>query len=638
MDNVPVSLPGQEPLELKTPELETATAAARRGFWLLDRAVDLILGLGLAAELLLVLAGVISRAVFDVGLLWVDEISKIALSVIAFVGGAAAYRERQHTILQVALEVLPPRARGYILASAEWTVILVAGTVGFVTVPLIQARSYEVSPVLGLSGIWNGVPLAAGLALIVLYALGRLAIQPARLPVLTTGAGAMVLGLVTAVGHSVWAPWISADDALPLGLGLFLLSVLLAIPVGFALLIGCIVYLSVSGAAFLVAVPQNMLDGIGYFVLLALPFFILAGLIMERGGISLRLVRFVLAAVGHVRGGLLHVMVVSMYLVSGLSGSKIADVAAVGAVTRSMLEREGYSREEGASVLSVSAAMGETIPPSLPMLLLGSITTVSIGALFVGGLVPAAAVALCIMALIWLRARRSGQHAKTRFSWPALRASAVGAILPLLLPILLFAGILSGAATPTEVSSFAVVYGLLLAVILYRELRLAAVWALLVDAAILSGMVLFIVAAASAFSWTLTVAMLPQQLVGLVDLLHDSRPLFLLATIALMIVAGAMLEGLPALLILAPLLMPIAVRIGIDPIHYAMVLLIAMGTGAFMPPVGIGFYIACAICRSSVEASARAMLPYLGVLLLGLLLVAFVPWLTLAVPDLVLPR
>jgi tripartite ATP-independent transporter DctM subunit len=630
MDSVPVSL--------AAPETRMPAAASQQGWRLLDRAVDLILGLGLASELLLVVAGVISRAVFDVGLLWVDEVSKIALAVIAFVGGAAAYRDRQHTVLQIALKVLPPGARDYVLAWAEWTVVLVAGSLGYVTVPLIEARSDEVSPILGLSGFWNALPLAAGLVLTVLYALGRLATQPARLPVLVTGAFAIALELVMTAGHPVWASWIPAGAALPLGLGLFLLAVLLAIPVGFALLVGCIVYLSVSGEAFLVAAPQNMLDGVGYFILLALPFFILAGLIMERGGISLRLVRFVLAAVGHVRGGLLHVMVLSMYLVSGLSGSKIADVAAVGAMTRSMLEREGYSLEEGASVLAVSAAMGETIPPSLPMLLLGSITTVSIGALFVGGLVPAAAVALCIMALIWFRARRSGQHAKTRFSWPALRVSAAGAILPMVLPVLLFAGILSGVATPTEVSSFAVLYGLALAVILYRELRPAEVWALLVDAATVSGMVLFVVAAASAFSWTLTVAMLPQQLVGLIDLLHDSRPLFLLATIALMIVAGAALEGLPALLILAPLLMPIAVRIGVDPIHYAMVLLIAMGAGAFMPPVGIGFYIACAVCRSNVESSARAMLPYLGVLLLGLLLVAFVPWLTLAVPNLVLSR
>jgi tripartite ATP-independent transporter DctM subunit len=630
MDSVPVSL--------AAPETRMPAAASQQGWRLLDRAVDLILGLGLASELLLVVAGVISRAVFDVGLLWVDEVSKIALAVIAFVGGAAAYRDRQHTVLQIALKVLPPGARDYVLAWAEWTVVLVAGSLGYVTVPLIEARSDEVSPILGLSGFWNALPLAAGLVLTVLYALGRLATQPARLPVLVTGAFAIALELVMTAGHPVWASWIPAGAALPLGLGLFLLAVLLAIPIGFALLVGCIVYLSVSGEAFLVAAPQNMLDGVGYFILLALPFFILAGLIMERGGISLRLVRFVLAAVGHVRGGLLHVMVLSMYLVSGLSGSKIADVAAVGAVTRSMLEREGYSLEEGASVLAVSAAMGETIPPSLPMLLLGSITTVSIGALFVGGLVPAAAVALCIMALIWFRARRSGQHAKTRFSWPALRVSAAGAILPMVLPVLLFAGILSGVATPTEVSSFAVLYGLALAVILYRELRPAEVWALLVDAATVSGMVLFVVAAASAFSWTLTVAMLPQQLVGLIDLLHDSRPLFLLATIALMIVAGAALEGLPALLILAPLLMPIAVRIGVDPIHYAMVLLIAMGAGAFMPPVGIGFYIACAVCRSNVESSARAMLPYLGVLLLGLLLVAFVPWLTLAVPNLVLSR
>jgi tripartite ATP-independent transporter DctM subunit len=604
---------------------------------LLDRAVDFVLGLSLASELLMVVAGVISRALFDVGLLWVDEVSKIALSVIAFIGGAAAYRQRQHTILQVILNFLPPASRPYLLAAAEWIVVLVAGILGCVSLPLIAARADEVTPILGLSGIWSGVPLLGGLLLITLYALRHLATKEAG-PALLTGAGAAILCLLAIFGQPVWSQWLTEDVALPLGLGLFLLAVLLAVPVGFALLVGSIVYLFVSGAAFLVAIPQNMLDGVGYFVLLALPFFILAGLIMERGGISLRLVRFVFAAVGHVRGGLLQVMVVSMYLVSGLSGSKIADVAAVGSVTRSMLEREGYSLVEGASVLSVSAAMGETIPPSLPMLLLGSITSVSIGALFVGGLVPAAAVASCIMTLIYFRARRSGDRPTSRFSWPVLASTGVQAILPMLLPVLLFFGILSGVATPTEVSSFAVVYGLLLAVLLYRALRPAAIWALLVDAAVMSGMVLFIVAAASAFSWTLTIAMLPQQLVGLIGLLHESRPLFLLATIALMIVAGAALEGLPALLILAPLLMPIAVRIGVDPIHYSMVLLIAMGTGAFMPPVGIGFYITCAVCRSNVEATARVMLPYLAVLLLGLLLVAFVPWLTLAVPNLVLSR
>jgi tripartite ATP-independent transporter DctM subunit len=353
---------------------------------------------------------------------------------------------------------------------------------------------------------------------------------------------------------------------------------------------------------------------------------------MERGGISLRLVRFVHSLVGHFRGGLLQVMVASMYLVSGISGSKIADVAAVGSVMRDMLRREKYSLDEGASVLAASAAMGETVPPSIPMLLLGSITSVSIAALFLGGLMPAAVIALCIMILIFVRSRRSGRERTPRARWGAIGRAGLGATLPLLMPVILFAGILSGAATPTEVSTFAVIYGLLLACLLYREMTLRQVWQAVIDCSILSGMVLFIVATASTFAWTLTVAQLPQRLIGVVSTLHDSQALFLLSTIVLMIVAGAILEGLPALLILAPLLMPIAVQVGVNPVHYSMILLIAMGTGAFMPPVGIGFYICCAICKSSIETSSRAMVPYLAVLLIGLLIVAFIPWLTLALP------
>jgi tripartite ATP-independent transporter DctM subunit len=266
------------------------------------------------------------------------------------------------------------------------------------------------------------------------------------------------------------------------------------------------------------------------------------------------------------------------------------------------------------------------------MLLLGSITSVSIAALFLGGLMPAAVIALCIMILIFVRSRRSGRERTPRARWGAIGRAGLGATLPLLMPVILFAGILSGAATPTEVSTFAVIYGLLLACLLYREMTLRQVWQAVIDCSILSGMVLFIVATASTFAWTLTVAQLPQRLIGVVSTLHDSQALFLLSTIVLMIVAGAILEGLPALLILAPLLMPIAVQVGVNPVHYSMILLIAMGTGAFMPPVGIGFYICCAICKSSIETSSRAMVPYLAVLLIGLLIVAFIPWLTLALP------
>jgi tripartite ATP-independent transporter DctM subunit len=381
----------------------------------------------------------------------------------------------------------------------------------------------------------------------------------------------------------------------------------------------------------MVALPQNMVDGTGNFVLLALPFFIFAGLIMERGGISLRLVQFVHALVGHLRGGLLHVMVMSMYLVSGLSGSKTADVAAVGSVMRDMLKKEGYAAAEGAAVLAASAAMGETVPPSIAMLVLGSVTTLSMAALFIGGLVPAAVVAACLMALIFVRTRRTASHPR-RAPLRVMAASGVRAILPLLMPVILFAGILFGVATPTEVSTFAVVYGLILSCIVYRELDFRTFVQTVLDSAMLAGMVLFILAAASGFSWTLTVAYLPQRLVDLLHGINDNTTLFMIGSIVLLIVIGSLLEGLPALIILAPLLLPIAGGIGLSELHYGIVLLIAMGVGAFLPPAGVGFYVACAIMRTDIEGASRAMIPYLVVLIAGLLIVAFVPWFTVFLP------
>jgi tripartite ATP-independent transporter DctM subunit len=452
--------------------------------------------------------------------------------------------------------------------------------------------------------------------------------------VLAVGSAFFAAIVALAATREAWRAWFAGDAALGLALGLFFGTVLIGLPVGFALLLGTIGFLYASGTVPMIALAQNMVDGTGNFVLLALPFFIFAGMIMEKGGISARLVRFVHTLVGHLPGGLLQVMVVSMYIVSGLSGAKTADVAAVGAVLRDMLRREGYSLEQSAAVLASSAAMGETVPPSIAMLVLGSVTSVSVGALFVAGLVPAAVVAACLMALILVQARHSGVRRLPRAGLRQFGAAALGGALPLLMPVLLFAGILLGIGTPTEVSSFAVVYGIVLAVLVYRELGMRAFARCVVDCAAISGMILFILAAATSFSWVLTVAYLPQRLVEILGAAHGSEPLFMLGSILILIVVGSILEGLPALLILAPILMPIAIQVGINPLHYAIVLLIAMGIGLFMPPFGVGFYVACAVCETTIEKSSRAMLPFLAVLFLSLVLVALVPWFTLFAPAL----
>ncbi len=590
-----------------------------------------VLAVALLGELSAVFVNVVARTFFETAFLWTDEIAKLALSTLAFVGGAVAFAEGHHSYVRVVLNLLRPPARRAFLVAADFVVLLLALVISYASIALLQTRWDELTPILQMPAASIVAPLTASMLLMVLYAAQRL-LRRDRATVLRVG-GAFAIGLALAAAtRPYWLALFTGDGAVTAALVLFFVAIFGGLPIGFALLLSTMTFLWVADTVPMVALPQNMVDGTGNFVLLALPFFIFAGLIMERGGISLRLVRFVHALVGHLRGGLLHVMVLSMYLVSGLSGAKTADVAAVGSVMRDMLRKEGYDLNEGAAVLAASAAMGETVPPSIAMLVLGSITTLSMAALFVGGLIPAAVVAACLMALIYVRSRRAGA-ASRRAPLGRMVASGIAAILPLLMPVILFAGILLGVATPTEVSSFAVVYGLALSVLVYRELNLRTFMRTVLDSAVLAGMVLFILGAASGFSWVLTVAYLPQRLVDLLHSVNDNSALFMVGSIVLLVVIGSVLEGLPALIILAPLLLPIAGQIGLSELHYGIVLLIAMGVGAFLPPAGVGFYVACAIMRTDIEGASRAMVPYLVVLIIGLLIVAFVPWFTVFLPN-----
>jgi tripartite ATP-independent transporter DctM subunit len=609
-------------------------AARGPSAWLrgVDFAAKAVLATALLGELAAIFLNVIARTFFATAFLWTDEVAKLALSTLAFIGGAVAFAYGQHSYVRFILNRLGQRAACVCLVVCDFLVLLIAAVTALASIPLLQSRWTELTPILQIQASWIVAPLSVSMLLLIVYSVNRL-LAADRVAVVIAGA-ILTLVIVGAFAlRSIWLPMISGDAAIFPALALLFVGIFGGLPVGFALILSTMVYLWISGTVPMVALPQNMVDGTGNFVLLALPFFVFAGLIMERGGISLRLVRFVHALVGHLRGGLLHVMVLSMYLVSGLSGSKTADVAAVGSVMRDMLKREKYSLSEGAAVLAASAAMGETVPPSIGILVLGSITTLSMAALFIGGIIPAAVIAVCLMALIYLRAKRAAPSPHPRAALRVIAASGVAAMLPLMMPVILFAGILFGIATPTEVSSFAVVYGLILAVLIYREFNWQVFIQTVMDSALLAGMVLFILAAASGFSWVLTVAQLPQRLVNGLHSINDNTALFLVGSIALLIVIGSLLEGLPALIILAPLLLPIAGQIGISELHYGIVLLIAMGVGAFLPPAGVGFYVACAIVRTDIESATRAMVPYLCVLLIGLAIVAFMPWFTVFLPN-----
>jgi tripartite ATP-independent transporter DctM subunit len=598
---------------------------------LLDRLSATLLIAALLGELGVVLANVAARIFLHQSFLWADEIARFSLSILAFVGGAVAYRRREHAFVRILLTLLPRRVENAFLALADVLVLVVVGAIGVASIDFITASWGERTPIFQVPAALIALPLPAGMALIACYALSHLARTHGRVALFAAAALAAVM-IAAATTRDFWIEWLNGDGAIAAVLALFFVAIFAGVPVGFVLLLSTSAYLWLTGAASFMVLPQSMVNGTGNFILLAVPFFILAGLIMERGGISVRLVRFIHTLVGHFRGGLLQVTVLSMYIVSGLSGSKPADVAAVGTVMRDEL-RERHGAAEGAAVLAASAVMGETVPPSIAMLIVGSITNVSVAAMFIGGFAPAALMALCLMLLIYVRARRSAAAGVARAPLDAVIKAGLQAVMPLLMPGMLLAGILLGWATPTEVAALAVLYGLALSMVVYREMNLDTLIRAVIDSAALAGVLLFIFAAASSFSWALTVAYLPQRLVTLLHSVGASTEIFMIGSVLLLILAGVLLEGLPSLNVLAPLLLPIAGKIGLSGIHYALVLIIAMGVGGFMPLAGVGFYVCCAIMRCDVEAASRAMLPYLLVILAGLLIVAFVPALTLFLPN-----
>jgi tripartite ATP-independent transporter DctM subunit len=600
----------------------------------LDASFRAILVLALVIELGIVLTEIVSRFWLHQSLLWADEAAKLFLSLTAFVGGALAYRARHHTTVEFLIGKLSSRLRSLVASGIDMLVLVAAAVVGYVSLDLMAISATSNTPILDINAAWLILPLAVGLTLVAIFAVERLFYD---YPLRVVLPAVCVVGLLVLVVYAIsTVPALHLGNGAALGVMLvaFLFAVLMGLPVSFAMLLGSLMFLLISGVAPLIAVAQNTFDGTSNFILLTLPFFIWAGLIMEKGGISLRLVRFAMTLVGHMRGGLLQVVVLTIYLVSGISGSKIADVVAVGSVLRRELKKQGYRPEQGAAVLASSAAMSETIPPSLAMLVLGSVAPISIGTLFIAGLLPAAVIAFLLMVLNYLLSRRSDMASVPRATAAELLRASGGAVLPLVMPVIMVIGIRFGVATPTEVSAVAVLYGLVLAFAVYRAVDLKALYAIAVESCLLAGMVLFIIAAAFSFAWTLTAAGLPSSLATILHSLGDNRIVFILGSIVLLIVVGSLLEGLPALIILGPLLMPIASQYGIDIIHYSMIMILAMGVGIFIPPIGIGFYVSCSVSESRLEATGKAMLPYFAVLILGVLMVAFVPWFTLAVPHL----
>lgn len=411
---------------------------------------------------------------------------------------------------------------------------------------------------------------------------------------------------------------------------------LLAIGVPVAVTVGLAGYLGaiLASPAPLAVTVQMILHQVDSFVLLSLPLFILAGALMETGGIAHRLVRLAVALVGWVRGGLGMAVVAAEYIFSGISGSTVADVSAVAATTIPGMVRAGYSKELAVAVVSAASAMGILVPPCILMIVIGSVASLSVAALFTAGFLPAIVMALVLMGYIWRTAGRIGIVAEPRQTLGELGAAFREAVIPLGMPVIIFGGILGGIMTPTEASVLAVIYAAVVGLFVYREIKWSALPGLVMHAAMITGAVGLLLGTAGVISWFLTVQQMPAAMIRLMTVVPGSSLVFLFLTAAIFIFFGAVIEGLPAVVILLPSLLPVAKGLGIDPIHYAIVIVAAVGIGLFLPPIGVGLFIACGIADLSVDRATRAMLPFILVLVVGLMIVILVPEITLALPRL----
>ena len=416
-------------------------------------------------------------------------------------------------------------------------------------------------------------------------------------------------------------------------IGIFLLLTILGLPIAFSLASATTIGLLMSFNVPLFVMAHKMVTGIDSFVILAIPLYILAGSIMERGKIASGLVDLAMALVGWIRGGLAMAVVVVEYIFSGLSGSTAADVSAVGSMLIPSMARANYSRAYAVAVVSAASAMGMLVPPCINMVVAGAIANVSVGALFIGGFIPAFVLALLIMGLIYSQARRFNWKAEKRVSAKGFIRTLFKALIPLGMPAIVFGGILGGIVTPTEAGMIAVVYALIVELLIYREIRFRDLYKIILDAAITSAIVSILVAIASVFAWMMATQKIPDAiLAGMLSISSSAVIFMILSAITFMIIGGC-LEGLPAIVVLLPTMLPIVKKMGIEPIHYINIMIAAVGIGQFFPPIGLGVLIASSIAKIEVMAAARPLAPFLVMLMIGMLILILFPSITLFLPQ-----
>lgn len=425
-----------------------------------------------------------------------------------------------------------------------------------------------------------------------------------------------------------------------LGFGLLLFLMLSGAPVVFALGVASLAVLTLVMDVPVAIVAQRVYAGLDSFTIMAIPFFVIAGLIMDAGGISRRIVELAEAIVGWITGSLLLIAVTASTGMAAISGSGSADTAAISAIMQPEIKRRKYDQDFAAAIIAAGGSLAAIIPPSLLMVVIATISNISIGALFLSGVVPGMITGVGLLLISYLHAKRGGaQYAATiEFSTARLARAFVAAIPAMGLPVIIVGGIIGGIFTPTEAAAVAVLYGLIVGMAVYRELKASQLFDVILRAAAISATVMIIVASASIFGWLVAVANVPKAVEAFLKSYSSSPQTFLLLVNVLLLVVGMFMESIAAMLILVPVLAPIAVAYGIDPVHFALVVVFNLTIGFITPPYGIALYVAASVAeRGIMQVAAKIWQPLL-VMMMVLLLVTYVPAVGLMLPKLVMGR
>ena len=591
-----------------------------------DAAAALMLGVDLAV----VIGCVLARSLFDAPVEWADDVGRGLMVGSSFFGAASAMARHESLGIAYFVDRLPRGWREAIDATGALLVLMMSVYVAWYTLQLGWMTTGQTTGS-GLPLEWTFYPMGGGMVCMAAFAGETMLRRPIRRIV----QAVVILAIVTGA-YLAWGAF--SPGTLPSSSTLMLAALLVTLfgglPIGFVLILSALVYVQTEGSLPGVIVAQQMARGIDSFVMLAIPFFILVGYLMEANGMSIRLIEMLRRLVGGMRGGLNMVMVMSMVLFSGISGSKMADVAAVGSVLIPAAKRSKQNPGNAVALLAASAVMAETIPPCINLIILGFVANLSIGGLFMAGFLPAALMAACLLIASIVFGSKVGVIGEVA-GLSGKRGIWAGTVVSLGLIMMIFVGFKFGFATATEISAFAGLYAIVAGVLVFHELSVRDLAHCMVQAASRSGLVLFICAAAQSLSFMLTIQQIPHAL-GLF-MVHLSQTAgvgtFLLVSMAILIVMGSVLEGAAALILFGPLLVPVAAQIGIDPLQFGIVLVVSMGIGLFAPPIGLGLLGTCLIGNVPLERAIKPILGYLGLLLICLLVIAFFPTISTTLPH-----